>query len=187
MIGSTAQDFTFSPLLMRKHRMVDGDKSRYRVYQTNGEFRTIEAKTAYEAFKVSGFKVASRIVRVTQYENSSIHKNEMSEVVETAPVRVVTSPSKTAASTFVAAPPQSGAPVIQPRTESVDTMNLQPMQKPIIEGVPDGIEEISSVSTPVQVKVPNRSLSSQSPGNAPQPKADRTMLSVQDIDKLLGK
>ena len=193
MMNQTPHDFAFLPLPIRKHRVIDSEKSRYRVYQATGEFRTIEAKTAYEAFKVSGFKDASRIVRLTNYVNPSIHKNELTEVLDAAPAKVVSSPKpstsasfeNTASTAFVAAPPESGAPIIQPNPMAVGTMPLSAMQKPAAEL--DGIEEISSVSTPIQIKVPNRSLASQAPGAAPQQKTERTMLSVQDIDKLLGK
>lgn len=183
MMSTTSQDFVFAPLPMRQHRVIDGDKSRYRVYQPSGEFRTIEAKTAYEAFKVSGFREASRIVRVTRYVNPSLHKNELSEVAE----KVSSKPAAatTPATSFVAAPPEAGAPAIQPSPETVGTVPLAPMAKPAADM--EGIEEISSVSTPIQVKVPNRTLANEAPGAMPQPKQERTMLSVQDIDKLLGK
>lgn len=188
LMNPSAQDFSFLPLQMRRHRVIDGDKSRYRVYHQNGEFRTIEAKTAYEAFKASGFKEAARIVRVTRYVTPSLHKNELSEVTETPPLKAAApvAPAAEVHPEHIHAPKETGAHMVQPSIEAIDRVQLAAMEK--TQEVPDGIEEISAVSTPIQVKVPQRSLESEAPGAAsPQKKPERTMLSVQDIDKLLGK
>ncbi len=178
------QDQLFAPIPMRQHRIIDSDKNRYRVFRSNGEFITIEARSAYEAFKSSGFAEARRIVRLTRYVSPYLDRSELTEVSQAA--SAVANQGKKSEQ-HVAAPAPQGAPLISVPVEQVQTMALGAMQpKEISED--DGIEEVVPAATPVQFKAPKRSLASEAPGAADTTrKPERTMLTVQDIDKLLGK
>lgn len=199
ILKTMKQDFIFTPLPLRKHRLIGSDKSRYRVYRKAGDFITVEAKTAYEAFKSSGFSEASRIVRVSSHTAAFLDRSELSDALE-APAGLAGVPVRSSdklkqnveqekpaipQETFVAAPPSSTTQFVEPKAESIQTIPLGDIEKPKLAD--DGIEEILPSATPVQFKAPQRTLASESPGAPAPAKPERTMLSVQDIDKLLGK
>jgi hypothetical protein len=182
------QEQAFAPLTLRRHRVIDSDKSRYRVFRSSGEFITVEAKTAFEAFKSSGFREARRIVRLTRYVSPYLDRSELTEAAVSPSPSFPAAVEPTVRSQHIQAPADKGAPAINAAVEQIHEMALDPMQPTISSKSEDGIEEMVPASTPVPFKAPKRLLASEAPGAAPSAKKpERTMLSVQDIDKLLGK
>lgn len=53
----------FSALMFSRKQLTDLPHSRYRVYSTDSEFKTVEAPTASDALQMSGLPCAHRIVR----------------------------------------------------------------------------------------------------------------------------
>lgn len=198
----------FASLKIRRHRMLDADKSRYRIYTQGGEFMTLEARTAYEAFKASGMKEASRIVRVSKYVSPAVDSSELASEVDyvsiaylegeappppynaaqpkPAPKPAVEAPAKAKpAETIISAPPETGAPPITTSPDSVNTMSFEAMEPTPMPAPDDGFEEILPISTPVPFKSAAPKTKAK-PGAAPQPAPDRTTLTSAEIDKLLG-
>ncbi len=75
-------DHTFLPLRIRRHTLVNAHKSQYRVYNKGGDFITIDAASALEAHKNSGFGDAERIVRVTPQLFTSVEYAALGEAKE---------------------------------------------------------------------------------------------------------
>jgi hypothetical protein len=62
----------FGPLPIRRRKLAYEGGNRYRVISSSGEAKQIEAATAYEAFKRSGFGSAVKIERVSSLTNNII-------------------------------------------------------------------------------------------------------------------
>ncbi len=74
------------PLDIRRTRIIDVDRVRYRVYRTPNEFVAVIAENALMAMKLSGivepFKVVRDLVKSTQaIDNSKLTTNEIAQAI----------------------------------------------------------------------------------------------------------
>ncbi len=154
----------FLPLRIRRHMMVGTDKSQYRVYRKGGDFVTLEARSALEAFRGSGFGDAERIVRVTKHLFGTVDRAAMTEAreyVETSlegPANVISIDEPPPVEqeglrpdTMIAPPQRVGANFLSEKGIS----DLLAAPHPEITAASDelvGFDEILPVSTPLPVK-----------------------------------
>lgn len=72
-------ELEFESLPMRRREMVKFSSNQYRILDSKGEFKNVEANTAYEAFKLSGLTDAIKIERMVNIKPAIITQAEFVE------------------------------------------------------------------------------------------------------------
>jgi hypothetical protein len=80
-----AIEFTFEPLPIRKRTLVAVDANQYNVMGGPSEVKQIQASTAYEAYRLSGFKHAIKIERASNFARAILKKEQFSDLLAQSP------------------------------------------------------------------------------------------------------
>ena len=148
----------FDPLPIRKRSVSDPSFSRYRVYRTPSESTVVEGRTAAEAFKLSGYDSACRIIREATLLHEIIKEQELSADAGFVNTDILLPEGSEVDGIFIHAPKETGAPVlpdemlesVQPRFEEMTLAGLGRKKETIQEASQDATSMTAVSETPAE-------------------------------------